>query len=46
MVYFLSLSQEHNHGDVERYNVIIKYETLRVAVCEELESNKCPPDLL
>ena len=40
------LLQERNHGDVERYNDIIRYETLRVAVCEALESNKCPSDLL
>lgn len=38
--------QEHNPGEVEHYNDIIRHETLRVAVCDALENNKCPPDLL
>lgn len=38
--------QQHNPGDVEHYNDIILHETLRVAVCDALESNQCPSDLL
>ncbi|XP_064396848.1 ubiquitin-conjugating enzyme E2 Z-like [Halichondria panicea] len=37
--------REHNPGEVEHYNDIIRHETLRVAVCDALENNKCPPDL-
>ncbi|ELU01875.1 hypothetical protein CAPTEDRAFT_169748 [Capitella teleta] len=38
--------QERNSGDVERYNHIIRHETLRVAVCDMLEGRcKCPPHL-
>ncbi len=39
--------QEHRHGDAERYNEIITHETLRVAVCDALQSNAyCPDELL
>ena len=38
--------QEHNPGESKNYNDIIRHETLRVAVCEALEHNQCPPELL
>lgn len=38
--------QERNPGDAQRYNDVIRHETLRVAVCDMLE-RKCPcPDSL
>ena len=38
--------QVRNPGDIEKYNDIIVHETLRVAVCDALEHNQGPPDLL
>ena len=40
-----TLLQVQNPGDVEKYNDIILHETLRVAVCEALETNEGPPGL-
>ena len=37
-----SSDQERNLGEVEKYNDIIAHETLRVAVCDAMENNKCP----
>lgn len=38
--------REHNKGAAETYNDIIAYQTLRVAVCDAVENNQCPPMLL
>ncbi len=38
--------QEHNPGESDRYNKVIIHETLRVAVCDALERNQCPEQLL
>lgn len=40
--------RERNAGDAARYNEIIRHETLRVAVCDMLESRSCStcPDAL
>lgn len=38
--------QERQRGDVRAYNNVIRYATLRTAVCEFLEMSQCPPELL
>ena len=44
---FLFKSQERSPGDVQAYNNIIIHETLRVAVCNNLDGqHKFPPKLL
>ncbi|KAH7969473.1 hypothetical protein HPB52_018411 [Rhipicephalus sanguineus] len=46
--YFDALRQEKNPGDSDRYNTFVQYETIRVAVCDQVdaalrEDAKCPP---
>ena len=38
--------QERNAGDANRYNEIVRHETLRVAVCDMLEKKCQCPDTL
>ena len=42
----LVFSQEHHPGESNNYNNVIIHETLRVAVCDALERNQCPDQLL
>lgn len=44
---YFCFPQERNAGDAQRYNEIIRHETLRVAVCEMLEGTtcQCPEEL-
>ena len=42
----VSVPQERQRGDVRAYNNVIRYATLRTAVCEFLEMSQCPPELL
>ncbi|XP_065293953.1 ubiquitin-conjugating enzyme E2 Z-like [Dermacentor albipictus] len=48
--YYDAFSQEKAPGDAEAYNVYIQHETLRVAVCDQVdaalrEDAQCPPAL-
>ena len=38
--------KERYVGDIQKYNDIIRHETIRVAVCDMLESKNLPPTLL
>ena len=40
------LLQERRSGEVQAYNNVIQYVTLRTAVCEFLEMPQCPQELL
>lgn len=46
MLVVVAPKQEHNPGESERYNKVIVHETLRVAVCDAMEDNRCPEQLL
>ncbi|KAL1427719.1 hypothetical protein MTO96_017155 [Rhipicephalus appendiculatus] len=46
--YFDAIKQEKTPGDSERYNAFVQHETIRVAVCDQVdaalgEDAKCPP---
>uniref|UniRef100_A0A131YME2 Ubiquitin-conjugating enzyme E2 Z n=1 Tax=Rhipicephalus appendiculatus TaxID=34631 RepID=A0A131YME2_RHIAP len=46
--YFDAFRQEKTAGDSEKYNAFVKHETIRVAVCDQVdaalrEDAKCPP---
>ena len=47
MLDLLFLMQEHSPGDVQAYNNIVIHETLRVAICNNLDGqHKFPSKLL